>query len=58
MSVLIHAKTLAERLEYLAADARRILAAPNRHQADEIQWAKDMLASEKHALRRASSNAD
>ena len=48
-AAMFRPKTLAERLEYLAADARRILAEPNKHKADEIQWAKDMLASEKRA---------
>jgi hypothetical protein len=39
-------KTLAERLEWLRADARRILSAPEAFKAEEVQWARDMLANE------------
>lgn len=33
----------SERMAYLEADAKRILAAPSKYKPDEVQWAKDML---------------
>jgi hypothetical protein len=42
-------KTLAERLDWLRGDAKRILAAPEQFRADEVQWAKDMLDSDRAA---------
>lgn len=38
-------KTLAERIAYLEQEARRILAAPDTHTPEEIQWAHLMLDS-------------
>ena len=38
-------KTKAERMKYLEQDARRILAAPEKHTAAELRWARDMLAA-------------
>jgi hypothetical protein len=36
-------KTRAERMAFLEQDARRILAAPDKHTAAELKWAEDML---------------
>lgn len=36
-------RTLRERMEYLRLDAERILARPDRYQADEDRWARASL---------------
>jgi hypothetical protein len=43
VAYLAHPRTLAERLRFLEADARRILAAPEQHRAEEVDWAHAML---------------
>ena len=47
-------KTLTERLKWLEADAKRILAAPQDHKPDEVAWAKLMLSTRK---RNSAPNA-
>jgi hypothetical protein len=37
--------TLRERLEYLVAEARHILAAPQNFTMEEQSWARDMVAT-------------
>jgi len=48
-------KTKAERMEYLEQDARRILAAPEKHTAAEVQWARGMLAARNPGKLEASA---
>jgi hypothetical protein len=38
-------RTLAERLQFLVADAKRILARPEAFTLAEIRWAHDMLSA-------------
>lgn len=38
-------KTLAERLDWLVSDARRILQEPDGHKEEDVSWARDMVAA-------------
>jgi hypothetical protein len=53
VAFLAQPKTLVERLQYLRRDAARILRAPDRHRADEVRWAHDMLDSDLHTGKAA-----
>lgn len=45
VAVVAAGKTLAERLQFLVADAKRILARPEAFTLAEIRWAHDMLSA-------------
>lgn len=36
-------RTLQERMQFLVADARRILGEPGQHAPDVVAWARDMV---------------
>ncbi len=38
-------KSAAERVKWLTEDARRILAAPEKHSDEEVRWAEDWFAA-------------